>query len=105
DALPRHRQVLERIYRAPFGLGFGAGYFLERWRKVDIMPNEAMPESRRPAAWLHFVGLSTYVAVFAAFLAYAPHFAPIGSVEAVVLGLVLPFTLWMTTFGFTVFVH
>ena len=37
--------------------------------------------------------------------AASPAFAPIGSAEAVALGFVLPFALWMTLFGATVFVH
>lgn len=106
DALPRHRRLLHRLYRAPFGLGFGLGYFLERWLRVDIAPNRFMPASLRPSAWRHFFGLAAYVILFAAFLGFAaPRFAPIGSVEAITLGLVLPFVLWMTTFGFTVFIH
>ena len=106
DALPWHRQLLQRAYRAPFGLGFGLGYFLERWLHVDLAPNRLMPASLRPAAWRHFTGLVAYVVLFVAFLGIvAPRVAPIGSLEAVLLGFVLPFALWMTTFGFTVFIH
>lgn len=94
DALPRYRKVLEHIYRTPFGIGLWL-YFCIHWFPTRVYPNvrtprEQVPESRRYSALL----LAYHGSFIAALAFLAPNVAPIGAVQAVLLGWLLPlFTL------------
>jgi len=105
DALPAHRRLLERIYRAPVGLGFALYEIVERWLGVKFFPRAFMPARVRSAAWPHFIFLAAYLALFLALLAAAPLYSPTGSLTAILLGFVVPHYVWMELVGFTVYVQ
>ncbi len=105
DALPAHRRLLERIYRAPVGLGFALYEIVERWLGVKFFPRALMPARVRSAAWPHFIFLAVYLALFLALLAAAPLYSPTGSLTAILLGFVVPHYVWMELVGFTVYVQ
>lgn len=105
DALPPHRRVLERIYRAPLGLGFALYEIVERWLGVKFFPRAYMPERTRAQAWPHFFFLLGYLALFLTFLALAPLYSDTGTFTALILGFVVPHYVWMELVGFTVYVQ
>jgi omega-6 fatty acid desaturase (delta-12 desaturase) len=104
DRLPLHRQWLERLYRSSYGMGLAPYYIIERWWQVKVFPRSFLPKRFRASAWRHFALLATYTAGFTALLAAAPLYSSTGSVTAVLLGLVLPFYIWMTFYSFTGYV-
>ena len=105
DALPKFRQMLHRLYRSSYGLGFAPYYLIERWMPVRFIPNKGLPREMRASAWAHLALLTTFAAVFIGGLAAAPLYSNTSSVTAVLLGFVLPFYLWMTLFSFTVYIQ
>jgi omega-6 fatty acid desaturase (delta-12 desaturase) len=105
DALPAHRRLLERIYRAPYGLGFGLYEIVERWLGVKFFPRAYMPERTQAEAWPYFAVLVAYLAVFLPVLALAPHYSHTGTATALILGFVVPHYVWMELVGFTVYVQ
>jgi omega-6 fatty acid desaturase (delta-12 desaturase) len=105
DALPAHRRLLERMYRAPLGLGFALYEIVERWLGVKFFPRAYMPERTRAEAWPYFAVLVVYLVLFLGLLAAAPLYSPTGSVTAIVLGFLVPHYIWMELVGFTVYVQ
>jgi len=105
NALPAHRRLLERIYRAPVGLGFALYEIVERWLGVKFFPRAFMPARVQSAAWPHFIFLSVYLMLFLGILAAAPLYSPTGSLTAILLGFVVPHYVWMELVGFTVYVQ
>lgn len=99
DALPRWRQWMERLYRSPSVVGGSLYYLIERWWDMKLFPREHMPEVHRKAAWPHFWFLMAYACVFVATLTAAPLYSNLGSVEAVLLGAVYPFLVFMALTG------
>jgi omega-6 fatty acid desaturase (delta-12 desaturase) len=103
DALPRHRRVLERIYRS--GAGWGLYYFLELWwKKLYFATRRQIGASRAKYQWdsvLVTAGMAAWVAVVAA-VSYET-----GQNFWVLLALavIVPFALWNVVMGFVVFVH
>jgi acyl-lipid omega-6 desaturase (Delta-12 desaturase) len=98
DALPKWRQWMERLYRGPNVVGWSVYYLIERWWYIKIFPRDDMPEQHRRAAWPHFYFLVVYVALFLGALVAAPLYSNTGPLEAILLGAVYPFLVFM---GFT----
>ncbi len=105
DALPAYRRFLERIYRAPYGLGFALYEIIERWLGVKFFPRAYMPERTRAEAWPYFAVLLAYLAVFLPLLAAAPLYSHTSILTALLLGFVVPHYVWMELVGFTVYVQ
>ncbi len=105
DALPAHRRFLERVYRAPVGLGFALYEIVERWLGVKFFPRAYMPERTRAEAWPHFIFLAVYLTLFLGLLAAAPLYSDTGTLTALILGFAVPHYVWMELVGFTVYVQ
>ena len=95
DALPAWHRAIKRLHRNPLGLGFALYYITERWWQVKFFPRAGVPERHRAAAWAHFALLLAYLAGFTALLAAAPLYSATDSVTALLLGLIVPFFVWM----------
>lgn len=106
DALPAWRRALERFYRAPNVVGWGLYYLLERHFSTKIYPPAYIPPPLRPAAWWNTALLAAYAAALCALLMAAPRYAVnLTSVEALLLGLVLPFLVFEIHDGFALYVQ
>jgi omega-6 fatty acid desaturase (delta-12 desaturase) len=106
DRLPPVRKWLERFYRAPNIIGWGVYYILQRYWWTKILPPSYLPANLRPSAWRHSILLLGYLLVFIVFLAAAPLYATsLDSVEAIVIGAVLPFFVFETHNGFALYVQ
>ena len=95
DALRAWQRALKRFHRNPLGLGFALYYITERWWQVKFFPRAEVPLRHRKPAWRHFALLLAYLAGYTAFLAAAPLYSPTSSVTAVILGLGVPFYVFM----------
>ena len=104
-ALPKWRQMAERLYRSPTLLGLGIYYIVERWWQVKFFPRAYMPKRIHASSWRHFAFLMVYLTAFLALLAAAPLYSATGTVTALLLGFVLPFFVWMTLISFTLYVQ
>ena len=103
DALPRHRQVLERLYRS--GLGWGAYYLIEMWwKKLYFASRKEIGSSRREyrldSLLVTAGALIWVVAVALVARATGQSFALLAT-----LAVVVPFLLWNGVIGFVVFLH
>jgi omega-6 fatty acid desaturase (delta-12 desaturase) len=105
DRLSRPRQLLERLYRSSWGLGFAPYMIVERWLKVKLMPGSFLPARFQASGWRHFAMLMVYAAAFIGLLAAAPLYSQTASVTAILLGFVVPFYVWMSMLSFTVYVQ
>ena len=102
--LSRPRQWLERIYRSAFGpLPY---YLIEIWWRRLYFPRRTNAPGRR----LEFTLDSSLVTVFAilwgAWIAMAS--TPHGAIQtslALLLGLLLPFLVWVWVVGFVIYLH
>jgi omega-6 fatty acid desaturase (delta-12 desaturase) len=99
DALPKSRQLLERVIRSPNFVGFGIHYLFGRMANVRIWPTSKVPARVRRSAWWHFAGLMAYAGGLVLLLANAPRFAPVTLSEALVLGGALPIFLFACLTG------
>jgi omega-6 fatty acid desaturase (delta-12 desaturase) len=103
DALPRHRRVLERIYRS--GAGWGLYYLLELWwKKLYFATRRQIGASRARYQWdslLVTVGMVLWVALVALVAKQTEQSFWL----LLALGIVVPFALWNFIMGFVVFVH
>lgn len=95
DALPAWHRAIKRLHRNPLGLGFALYYITERWWQVKFFPRAGVPARHRAAAWGHFALLLAYLAGFTALLAAAPLYSATDSATALLLGLIVPFVVWM----------
>src|SRR5205823_1676578 len=95
DALPRWRQLQQRFYRRPSFVSFAVYYIVERWSQAKVLPLPYVGASYRPAAWKHFAFLATYIALFTAALVLAPAYADVTTAQALLLGMLLPFFVFM----------
>jgi omega-6 fatty acid desaturase (delta-12 desaturase) len=103
DALPRHRQALERLYRC--GLGWGAYYLVEMWwKKLYFASRKEIGSSRRRYrldSMLVTAGALCWLGVIAlAADATGQSFALLAT-----LAVVVPFLLWTGVMGFVVYLH
>jgi acyl-lipid omega-6 desaturase (Delta-12 desaturase) len=103
DALPRHRQLLERWYRS--GLGCGAYYLLELWwRKLYFASRREIGSSRRQYK-IDSILVTIGAALWLAAVAFAARATGQSFVLLVTVATVVPFLLWNGIMGFVVFVH
>jgi len=105
DAMPQWRQWLERLYRGPNVIGWSLYYLVERWWDMKLFPRDHMPELHRRAAWPHFWFLLAYAAVFLGTLTAAPLFTTMSSTQAIVLGAVYPFLVFMAFTGWGLYLQ
>ncbi len=104
DALPPWRRLVERVYRSPLGLA--PYYLVERWWKDKFFPTRRVVKRFHRIHWLDFALLLGYLALFLAGLiaasAFVPHATPL---EAVFWGFAVPFLVWNSAMGFTVYLQ
>ncbi len=105
DAMPKWRQLLERLYRGPTVIGWALYYLVERWWDMKLFPRGQMPAAHRKAAWPHFWFLLAYAALFLGALASAPLYANAGSLQAIALGVVYPFVVFMAVTGWGLYLQ
>lgn len=105
DAMPAWRQWLERVYRSPSVIGWALYYLVERWWDMKLFPRAHMPEAHRKAAWPHFWFLLAYGATFLGALAAAPLYSATGSLQAILLGAVYPFVVFMAVTGWGLYLQ
>ena len=106
DALPRWRQLLERLYRAPTIIGWGVYYLLQRHWSTKLAPPAYLPASLRRAAWWNAALLVAYGAVMLSLLAVAPLYAVnLTPIEALLIGFVLPLFVFEIHDGFALYVQ
>jgi len=107
DALPPFRRFMERVYREPltFGLNFALYNAIERWAPYHVFPGKFLPKQFHASAWRHGALVTVYFLSFVGLLIAAPLYSNTSIATALILGLVVPFTLWMMLFGFTVYVQ
>ena len=103
DALPRHRRVLERVYRS--GAGWGLYYGMELWwKKLYFATKKQIGASRAKYQWdsvLVTAGMVAWVSV----VAVAADRTDQNLWLLLALAVVVPFALWNCVMGFVVFVH
>jgi len=105
DAMPAWRQWLERVYRGPSVIGWALYYLVERWWDMKLFPRGHMPAAHRKAAWPHFWFLLAYAALFLGALAAAPLYSGTGSLQALALGAVYPFVVFMAVTGWGLYLQ
>lgn len=103
EHLPWHRQWFERAIRSRSFIGFGLHYLFQRMPSVRILPLAAVPVRHRTSAWGHFVALFGYHLIFIAVLLSAPAFAPVTTIEALLLGSALPLFMFACLTGGSVY--
>ena len=104
DNLPWWRRALERFYRAPNIVGWGAYYLVERHITTKLYPPKYIPNPYRRRAWLNSAWLFLYLCAFAIFLSNAASYATnLTGLSAVLLGLILPFSVFEIADGFTLY--
>lgn len=90
DALPAWRRLAERAVRGSHGFGPFL-YWAVRWIPTRVWPNPRTPAEHRGVAMGYGLVLAAFHGGMVAFLALvAPQVAPIGAVQAVLLGWGLP---------------
>ena len=105
DRMSRFRQLRERLYRAPWCIGFAPYYIVERWWHVKLFTRAFIPARFHASAWRHFALLMVYLAAFLTALAFAPRYSPTDAATALLFGFALPFYVWMLLFAFNVYVN
>jgi omega-6 fatty acid desaturase (delta-12 desaturase) len=103
DALPRHRQVLERWYRS--GLGWGAYYLVEMWWKKLYFPSRREIGSTRRRYTVDSALVSVAAAAWVAVIAAVATATDQSILLLVTLAFVLPWLMWNGVIGFVVFLH
>jgi len=103
DALPRHRRLLERLYRS--GFGWGAYYLVELWWKKLFFASRREIGSSRRRYKLDSLLVTAGAALWLAAVALVARAT--GQSFALLTGLavLLPFLLWNGIMGFVVYVH
>jgi omega-6 fatty acid desaturase (delta-12 desaturase) len=92
DALPFWHQCLHRIYRSPNVIGLGLYYILERYWWTKVVAPAYLPSYLRLSARKHSWLLVGWVVVLLILFSSAPYYSNhVSSIEAIVLGLLLPF--------------
>jgi omega-6 fatty acid desaturase (delta-12 desaturase) len=105
DAMPAWRQWLERVYRGPTVIGWALYYLVERWWDMKLFPRGHMPATHRKAAWPHFWFLVAYSTLFLGALAAAPLYTAMSSLQAIMLGAVVPFVVFMAVTGWGLYLQ
>jgi omega-6 fatty acid desaturase (delta-12 desaturase) len=103
DALPRHRQRLERLYRC--GFGWGAYYLIEMWwKKIYFASRKEIGSSRRKYK-LDSALVTAGAALWLATVALVARSTGQSFTLLAMLAVVAPFLLWNGIIGFVVYVH
>ncbi len=100
DALPQWKQAMERFYRQPNPVSFAVYYIVERWSQAKLFPNKKIPADWRASAWKHCLFVCSVLAIWIITLINAPHYSHNGPIQALVLGLFLPFFSFMAFVSF-----
>jgi omega-6 fatty acid desaturase (delta-12 desaturase) len=103
DALPRHRQALERFYRS--GLGWGAYYLIEMWWKKLFFASRREIGSSRRQYKLDSVFVSAGALLWLGAVALSARATGQSFALLAALALVVPFLLWNAVIGFVVYLH
>lgn len=105
DALSPMAKRWYRFTRSSNPFAFGIYYITQRWSRVKLMPGAFLPATHRRSAWRHFVFVAVYFASFACTLAAAPLYANASSATALLLGLALPFFVFQSLMGASLYVN
>lgn len=102
-ALPAWRQLVERIYRS--GLGTGPYYLVERWWKHKLFPRPEPTESEQMTGWIDFAVIVAWLAAWIIGAIAIGRAADKSAGHAIIFGVVIPYAVWNTAMGLTVFVQ
>jgi len=103
DALPRYRQLLERLYRS--GFGWGAYYLIEMWwKKLFFASHKEIGSSRRKYKLDSLLVTAGALAWLGA-VAFAARATDQSFVLLYTLAVVVPFLLWNAVIGFVVYLQ
>jgi omega-6 fatty acid desaturase (delta-12 desaturase) len=103
DALPRHRQRLERLYRC--GAGWGAYYLVEMWwKKLYFASRKEIGSSRRKYKWDSAL-VTAGAALWIAAVAIVARSTDQSFALLLALAVVVPFLLWNVTIGLVVYLQ
>lgn len=105
DTLPAAAQWRYRFFRSGNPLAYGIYYITQRWWCVKLMPRAFLPAAHRKSAWQHFAFVAAYFTLLMTALILAPLYAPIDSLSAILLGFVLPFFIFQTLMGMSLYVN
>jgi len=105
DALSPWEQFLQRLYRYPSIFVFGLYFIKERWSQVMFFPRDHMPENVQASAWRHFVLVMFFFTCLITLLVAAPAYSETGAITAFILGFAVPFYVFQSLIGFTVYVQ
>lgn len=103
DALPRHRKVLEHLYRS--GFGWGAYYLIELWWKKLYFANRREIGSRRAQYKTDSVLVTVGGLLWVGAVALIARATEQSTLLLEFLAVVAPFLLWNAIMGFVVYVH
>ena len=103
DALPRHRQMLERLYRS--GFGCGAYYLLELWWKKLYFASKREIGSTRSKYKLDSLLVTCGAVLWIGLVVLAAHATHQSLALLLLTAVILPFLIWNGIMGFVVFVH
>ncbi len=106
-ALPRWRQLLEKIYRSPLGLGLGFLYLFEIYFPHELFPTAARRARNKPA-WIFQADRALVTVYFLSILAVIFLGSPHGGAElllSLLLAFVVPYSIWTYLMGFVTFQH
>jgi omega-6 fatty acid desaturase (delta-12 desaturase) len=103
DALPAWRRGLERIYRSPFG--HGLYYLAEIWWKRLYFPKKRYIAVCRMEYRFDSIGISIFFALRVVFLILMAKLAGRGMFLQLLTMEVIPFAVWNSLMGFTIFLH
>jgi omega-6 fatty acid desaturase (delta-12 desaturase) len=103
DALPRYRQLLERLYRS--GFGWGAYYLVEMWwKKLYFASHREIGSSRRKYK-LDSLLVTAGALLWLVAVAFAARTTDQSFVLLYTLAVVVPFLLWNAVIGFVVYLQ
>jgi omega-6 fatty acid desaturase (delta-12 desaturase) len=103
DALPRYRQLLERLYRG--GFGWGAYYLVEMWWKKLFFASQKEIGSSRSKYKLDSLLVTAGGLVWLGAVAFAARATDQSFVLLYTLAAVVPFLLWNAVIGFVVYLQ
>lgn len=101
--LPKWRQRLERFYRS--AAGFGIYYLCERWLKDKLFPRRHIPQKYHRQAWLDFSIIVLSQICLVGGVITLSHFTTQAPLVSVLFAVIIPFLVWNTAMGLTVYQH
>lgn len=101
--LPKWRQLLERLYRSP--AGFGVYYLYERWLKDKLFPRKHIPHKYHRQGWLDFTVIVLFQVCLVGGVIVLSHITTREPLVSVLFAVILPFLVWNTAMGLTVYQH